>query len=383
MAKEGPKEMERFDRSFVVQLIQSFVVALTAVIVIEVGARLAFGLWEYASEDRDRAEIAAERLASDVRDIMLNRGGPVAARTVYPILKQNYEELGLEIAILPTSVTVRSIEGRYGFTPRGIPAEWPEGAHHETRVPLEAQEFCLSCHGEAEVGDVLGEVVVRRYRDHRVAEWWSEARVAGVLGMANVILHTLVLFLLLRSRMEPLMSLRSMVGRLAGGRLDLSQRAGVKSEDEFGALACDLNDFLDRLTDLLEDLHGVLASVAAVNTRLGAVSGRMDEQVEAMHGRVRRAMRHLFEAQNAEGEERREALVSLGEELVELSRHASDDGHYMAEIGLLEQRMEDVARSGEAILERIRYDARDETEGSDAPPPGVSGGSSEPRSRSS
>jgi hypothetical protein len=54
----------------------------------------------------DQVQAAADELAENVRSIMRNEGGPVAARTVYPILEQNWSDLGYCIAITPSPVTV-------------------------------------------------------------------------------------------------------------------------------------------------------------------------------------------------------------------------------------------------------------------------------------
>jgi hypothetical protein len=395
--------MGRFDRSFAIRMIRDFLIALTAIVVVELGGRYLLALYEFRTEDREATELAAERLATDVKDIMLNRGGPVAARTVYPIIRRNQEELGLEIAIVPSELTVQAIENGLGFTPLGIPPEWSDGDHHEASVELVAESFCTTCHTTAEPGDVLGHVTVRSYRALRMSEWWHEARLISVVGMGNVILHTIVLFLLLRIRMEPLLRLRATVGQLAKGRLDLGQRAALRSDDEFGELAQDLNHFLDRVTHLVEDLEDVLGKVAAINQRLGQVSSWMGGRIESVQAKTRDAMRRTFEIQGeiagpwqqavdsldlalaalakspeaapeSEGLSRRLAevlaqfresaagryeaahrLEKLGEVLGSLSGDVADDTHYMGEIQVLEERMRVVAETGQGLLARLRH----------------------------
>ncbi|MDT8340061.1 MAG: methyl-accepting chemotaxis protein [Longimicrobiales bacterium] len=344
----------RFDRSFVIRTIRDFLIALTVVIAVELGGRLAVAWHDYQNEDREATQLAAERLASDVRDIMLNRGGPVAARTVYPILQRNFQAMGFQIAIVPSEVTVESIRRTQGFEPRGIQPEWPEGVHHEARVELRAEEFCTTCHLAARPGDVLGHVEVRAYRDHRMEEWLQEARVTATLGMGNVLLHSLVLFLLLRVRMEPLLVLRATVGRLARGRLDLSHRAPIRSDDEFGALACDLNEFMDRLEHLVQDLDRVLREVDAVNTRVGQVSSVAHGQLTETRRSVQQALREVFQLRDRPVEEWPASLEGIGDTLADVNRVVQEDGYYLAEIMVLEERMQAVARNGRILLERIR-----------------------------
>ena len=391
----------RFDRSFAIRMIRDFMIALFAIVAVELGARYALARYEFATADLEATELAAERLAGDVKDIMLNSGGPVAARTVYPIIQRHSEQAELEIAIVPSPITVEAIERRFGFTPRGIPPDWSDGPHHEATFELTAEPFCVSCHVTAQPGDVLGRVSVRSYRSHRMAEWWREARVISVVGMANVLLHTIVLFLLLRVRMEPLLRLRSTVARLARGRMDLGQRAEVRSDDEFGELASDFNHFLDRLNMLVEDLEDVLGRVAAVNRRLLQVGSQMDVRIGTVQDLSRNAMRRAYEirqeiagpwseavealdlvighraggprtdgsvvvdpelqdllsrlrAAAAVQLEAGQHLESLTELLSSLSHEVTDDSHYRGEIRLLEERMQSVAESGQTILARLR-----------------------------
>ena len=395
----------QFDRSFVIRMIRDFLIALTAIVVLELGGRAVLAWRDFESREREATALVAERLASDVRDIMLNEGGPVAARTVYPILRRNHADLGYEIAIEPSQITVESIRRAFSVEARGIPSEWSDGAHHEASVDLTTEGFCRTCHVTAEIGDVLGRVTVRRYRSHKFEEFWQDARLLSVVAMANVILHTLVLFFLLRLRMEPLLRLRATVARLAKGHLDLSQRVEAKSDDEFGELAIDLNHFLERINDLVEDLDDVLGKVLAVNDRLAQVSQRMGGQIETLQGESAKALEQaaalhpLVVGPSTEALEAVELVLAALEEratggdrstsavaqrlrqvvegfralaergakagartqelqgtLRELVRHLRDDTHYQREIMVLEERMRVVSETGSALLRRLKGD---------------------------
>jgi hypothetical protein len=64
---------------------------------------------------------------------------------------------------------------------------------------------------------------VRSYLARKEAVWWQEVRLtAGALSL-KILAHTIVLLLLLKVRMEPLLSLRGTVGGLAKGVMDLSR----------------------------------------------------------------------------------------------------------------------------------------------------------------
>lgn len=355
----------RFDRSFVIRTIRDFLLALTAIVILELGGRLALEWYHYRHQDLAATELAAERLAQDVKSIMLNRGGPVAARTIYPIIRRNHRDLGFEIAIEPTDSTKAVIQRTFGYEPEGIPPKWSTGRHQEAIVEVRAEEFCITCHSNLSPGDVVGRVVVRKYQATRMDKWWQEARIISVVGMANVILHSIVLFVLLRIRMEPLLRLRSMLSRLAKGTFDLSQRVEARSDDEFGELATDLNHFLDRVCHLVEDLDTILGKVGAANERLTQVSGTMAEHIDSVRALAREAVGQIVAAHSdaarlsqgataAAGDQVLQRLEALAGLLNDLMGEIDDDSHYLSEIRLLEAHMKTVAQQGQVLLERIK-----------------------------
>lgn len=272
----------RFEQSFMFHMIRDFFLLLVAVAVIELGIRYAVLLYEFRTSEPARVDRAATQLANDVKSIMLNSGGPTAAQTVYPILDRNFDDLGLSIAVQPSEVTVESMKSSRGMDAQGLQPRWPEGAHQQAAVALTAEQFCLGCHVKARVGEVLGTVTVRSYLSRKEAVWWQEVRVtAGALSL-KILVHTIVLLLLLRVRMEPLLALRSTVAALAKGVMDLSPRAGVKTEDEFGELAQDLNHFLDRIALIVHDLDKILSEVVTVGERLGTLNRHLEQQLDGL-----------------------------------------------------------------------------------------------------
>lgn len=278
MEKPDTATTSRFDDSFIIRTIRDFFIGLLLIFIVELGVRYAMMLWNFETAQQERTQAAAENLAGDVRSIMLNRGGPVAARTIYPILQRDHAQMSLQIAIEPSDDTVKAVRGMMQSEPRGIPADWPDGTHHEARVGMVAEPFCIQCHSASKPGDTLGWVTVRNYRDSHVAQWLETVRLSGVFAMGNVIVDTIVLFFLLRLRMEPILSLRSVVSRLAKAGSDLSHRAPVRTEDEFGELAHDLNLFLDRLCHIIEDVGRVLTGIDKMAAQMETVSTGIDRQ---------------------------------------------------------------------------------------------------------
>jgi len=276
-SKSGP-----FEQSFMFHMIRDFFLLLLAVAAAEFSIRYAVLRYDFSHLEPARVERAAERLGNDIKSIMLNAAGPTAALTIYPILNRNYEDLGLSIAVLPSAVTVESMRQTRNMEVQGLQPRWPQGEHQQASVDLKAEQYCLACHVKASVGDVLGTVSVRSYLERKEAVWWQEVRLtAGALSL-KILIHTIVLFMLLKVRMAPLIELRSTVAGLAKGVMDLSPRAGVKTEDEFGELARDLNHFLDRIAVVVGDLDKILSEVVTVGARLGTLNRQLEQQLDGM-----------------------------------------------------------------------------------------------------
>lgn len=346
--KAGDDVFDRFDQSFVVHMIRDFFLLLLAVAVLELVARLVIVVYEFETEGHLETRVAAERLAEDVRSIMLNEGGPVAARTVYPMLRENHEALGLIIAVEPSEVTIESIERVFDFTPRGIPARWPSGRHQSASVQVRAEPTCLSCHLTAKDGDVLGTITVRSYLSRHIARWWEEVRLTGLLGVGKIILHSVLLFVLLRWRMAPLLSLKGVVSRLARAGSDLSYRATVRSSDEFGTLARDLNLFLDRISHIVDDLSNVLGKIATVNEHLVQIQGDVGERLRKIRTSTEKLDRSAFSG--ARGE------PVLSEEWLAAMRLALAALEQLTQVGLDDRRFahreQEIAHQLSAVVAR-------------------------------
>jgi methyl-accepting chemotaxis protein len=282
----------RFEQSFMFHMIRDFFLLLLAVAGIEMAIRYAALRWDFSRAEPARVDRAAQQLANDVKSIMLNAGGPTAAQTVYPILDRNYDGLGLSIAVLPAAVTIDSMKATRNMDAKGLPARWPSGEHQQAVATLRAEQYCLGCHVKAQVGEVLGTVQVRSYLDRKEAVWWQEVRLtAGALSL-KILVHTIVLFFLLKVRMEPLLALRSTVSDLARGVMDLSPRAAANTADEFGELAQDLNHFLDRVALIVGDLDKILSEVVTVGARLGNLNRNLEKQLDGLRDASLRAIGH-------------------------------------------------------------------------------------------
>jgi len=333
MAKAG-KLSSPFEQSFMFHMIRDFFLLLLLVASVEMGIRYAVVRYDFASKEQARVDLAARQLANDVKSIMLNSGGPLAAQTVYPILNRNYDDMGLSIAVIPADVTIESMKQSFKMDVKGLQPNWKVGSHLESTVNLTAEQFCLNCHVKAKVGDVLGIVKVGSYLDRKEAAWWTDVKLtAGALSL-KILLHTILLFFLLRVRMAPLLSLRNTVSRLARGLIDLSPRAQVNGADEFGELAQDLNYFLDRINVVVTDLDQILNKVADASGRLSSLNRDLEQTVDGLRETHSPSADTSIEGQAA----KYRALAQT-----------------LREMALLEANMQNIAQSGQQVLHRLTH----------------------------
>jgi hypothetical protein len=370
----GDERLGGFDRSFLVTMIRDFFVILLLVTVAEFALKAGMVVWEFETTGRAATQDAADEVADNVRSIMVNEGGPVAARALYPIMQTGMENLGFLMAIEPTDVTIASIQESFGFAPRGVqPPEWPEGRFVEGVTELRAEAFCQTCHVKAQIGDVLGVVTVRHYLANDLAAWWKGLQITALLSLGKIVLHSILLFLILKARMAPLLQLRDAVGGLsrAFGRLD--RRVEIASNDEFGAVlrrVVTVNDDIVRIqTELRDRLDGFVAGVHRVERKamLGARREPMlsAEWFDAMRDSVASlslpganadppAVAEKLRAVVAHAESQIATNMALFEDLASLGDDSERFRRDLSEMARLEERLQGVIETGAALLARLQ-----------------------------
>ncbi|MDZ7710571.1 MAG: methyl-accepting chemotaxis protein [Roseovarius sp.] len=223
-------------------------------------------------------------------------------------------------------------------------------------------------------------------------------RLSGLLSLGKIVLHSVLLFLILRARLEPLLGLRSVVSRLARAYGGLTHRAEIRTADEFGVLARDLNLFLDRVCRLMEELDAVLQRVVAVNADIVSIQGDLRDRIDGVTSRIRHLERSAMLSAKAEPRlsqawfdtarravadlearskaapegtdigdmlEDLRAVVGNAEAQIETSEQVFADlgelgdeseklKRAMAEMIRLEERMEGIVETGSVLVQRIK-----------------------------
>ena len=212
--------------------------------------------------------------------------------------------------------------------------------------------------------------------------------------------------------MEPLLRLRTVVSKLARAYGGLDHRAEIRSSDEFGALAGDLNLFLDRISRIVEELDLVLRKVVAVNDDIITIQGGLREQVDGVVSGARRLERRammsarrepllsnawfdavkgsiadldgaLSTVENAPKAaelvetlravvENAEAQISTNEDLfADLAVLGADTEQFqasVAEMARLEERMKAIIETGGLLVARLGSEGTEKAPGSSVPP---------------
>ena len=76
------RELGFFEKSFMFRMIRDFFLLLLIVAAFELTARYLIIVYEFRNSEPQRVKEVAESLSNDIRSIMLNAGGPTAARTI-------------------------------------------------------------------------------------------------------------------------------------------------------------------------------------------------------------------------------------------------------------------------------------------------------------
>jgi methyl-accepting chemotaxis protein len=122
-----------------------------------------------------------------------------------------------------------------------------ENSHHSIRMikPMVAEERCLACHYNAEVGYVLGAmdlVISLDKNDENIAE--TNLTLAISLVIAGILFAVVATIFFIKEIFNPLNALKEKIADLVSGDKDLTQRLPHKDGNEFGDTANEVNKFI-------------------------------------------------------------------------------------------------------------------------------------------
>lgn len=135
--------------------------------------------------------------------------------------------------------------------------EKTENDHHTIRMikPMVAEERCLSCHYNANVGYVLGAmdlVISLDKNDENIAD--RNMTLVITLSIMIILFIALATVFFSKEIFNPLKNLTSRVADLVSGDKDLTKRVIHKSADEFGETANEMNNFIEMIQSTITDV---------------------------------------------------------------------------------------------------------------------------------
>ena len=162
--------------------------------------------------------------------------------------------------------------------------ETDENSHHTIRMikPMIAKENCLSCHYNAQVGDVLGAmdlVISLDKNDADIQDTNLKLFISLFVGAIVFILVALTFFG--REIFSPLGDLKSRIAELVSGDKDLTKRLNANRSNEFGDTAHEVNQFIEMIQETVievKQLGAQNSSIASDIAQYSRVIGKGTQQ---------------------------------------------------------------------------------------------------------
>jgi len=132
--------------------------------------------------------------------------------------------------------------------------------HHTIRMvkPMIAEQRCLSCHYNAEVGYVLGamDLVISLDKNDESIEKTNTVLIVALIGV-GILFSIVASIFFMREIFNPLGRLKERIADLSGGEKDLTQRLEYVAGNEFGETAKEVNHFVETIQETVESVKGL------------------------------------------------------------------------------------------------------------------------------
>ena len=149
--------------------------------------------------------------------------------------------------------------------------EKKESGHHTIRMikPMIAEDRCLSCHHNAQVGYALGAmdlVISLDANDDDIAK--TNLTLFLTLIVAGVLFAFLATFFFVREVFAPLNTLKVKIADLVSGDKDLTKRLEHKKGSEFGEAANEVNKFIEMIQSTVNDVKSLGEQNSAIASEI-------------------------------------------------------------------------------------------------------------------
>jgi len=196
-------------------------------------------------------------------------GDPVAVEAAFHNAREIDGITSLGIAKSKAVIEVYSPDTKFTTDPLLIDAlkhkkvsviEKTENGHHTIRMirPMVAEERCLACHYNSEVGYTLGAmdlVISLDNNDKNIAE--TNLTLIISLVIVGILFAFVSSIFFIREIFTPLTILKEKIADLVSGDKDLTKRLDHKSGNEFGETAEEVNKFIEMIQGTVNNVKSL------------------------------------------------------------------------------------------------------------------------------
>lgn len=109
----------------------------------------------------------------------------------------------------------------------------------------------------------------------------TQAKGMLIMGFVMLLFSIIIMSLLIKTLLKPLDTLNNVVKELSSSEGDLRQRLEVRSNDEFGQVATNINKFIEKLHDIVKNSKSISGENASISEELSKTAAEVVRNVDA------------------------------------------------------------------------------------------------------
>ncbi|MBU0719933.1 methyl-accepting chemotaxis protein [bacterium] len=222
--------------------------------------------------------------------------------------------------------------------------ELKENSHHSIRMikPMIAEERCLSCHYNADVGYVLGAmdlVISLDKNDADIVQTQTTLMISLIIAAVLFAMMAAVFFS--KEIFKPLCDLKNRISELVSGDKDLTKRLESNNDNEFGDAAKEVNKFIEMIQVTINDVKKLgtqnteIASEIELSSHVIRKGTQQEQEIVAKTTQKSRSIKELLE-QNIETTKETQQNVQEANQELDIAKESlnvlSNEVHSFVEI---------------------------------------------------
>lgn len=189
--------------------------------------------------------------------------------------------------------------------------------------PLIAEEKCLGCHTNVQVGDTLGVMDLVISLEKNDAEI-NKTQTILLIALSIVVIAFIAVMNIFFGKevLQPLEGLRNRIGALVSGDKDLTKRLEVVKKDEFADAATAVNNFVSMVQETVNEVkdlgkqNSVIATTITDATRTISSGVEQERQIVESTTQKSQSIKEILSGAIAISEQTQRNVANANEELV-------------------------------------------------------------------